>query len=118
MSGERLELTLIRHADGRANWTPMFSVSPDGGTASFAFAGIARLRIGSVVGSCQGESGVPLRFVVTVLDGALPLHDPATAGGNPEVANQSFAFALHSASIADLAAGGDWARCASQADGR
>ncbi len=106
VTGERLELTLIRNADGRANWAPLFAVSTDGGTAPVSFDGIARLRIGSVVGSYPGEGGAPRRFVITPLDGALPLHGPLTADGNAEVADQSFAFALRSASLAELAGAG------------
>jgi len=103
VTGERLDLTLIRRADGRANWAPIFAASPDGGKSPVSFGGIARLRIGSVAGSYQREGAAPVPFAIAALDGALPLREPTTARGSVLVAGQPVAFDLRSASFAELA---------------
>jgi uncharacterized protein involved in outer membrane biogenesis len=106
VTGERLELTLIEHGDGSANWAPIFAARPAAGKAPVSFAGVARLQIGGVTGSYLGEGATPLRFEVTALDGTLPLHEPVTARASVVVAGQPLAFDLRSASLADLAGSG------------
>ena len=106
VSSERLELALVSHAEGRANWAPIFTSASGGGKASVSFAGIERLHIGSVSGSYQSEGGAPVRFAVTALDAALPLNEPMTARGSVQVFGQPAAFELQSASIASLAGSG------------
>ncbi len=102
VTGERLELTLVRRADGRANWAAMFSRSADGGSASVSFGGIDRLRIGTVTGRYEREGDATVPFAITALDGGMPLREPVAARGNVQVAAQSVAFDLRSASFADL----------------
>jgi uncharacterized protein involved in outer membrane biogenesis len=104
VTGERLELTLVRHADGRANWAPMFAASPAGGKSSLSFDGIARLRVGTVTGRYEREGAAPVPFAISALDGALPRRDPVAARGGVQVAGQAVAFDLRSASLAELAA--------------
>lgn len=102
VTGEKLELTLVRRADGHANWAPIFAPSAGGSAAPVSFGGIDRLRIGTVGGSYQREGDAPVPFAITALDGGLPLREPVTARGSAQVAGQSIAFDLRSAPFADL----------------
>jgi uncharacterized protein involved in outer membrane biogenesis len=104
VTGERLELTLLRRADGSPNWAPIFSASPEGAESFVSFGGINGLRIGSVTGSYQTEGAAPLRFTIAAFEGTLPLHAPVTARGTVQAAGSPLAFDLRSASLADLAA--------------
>ncbi len=105
VAGERLELTLVRAADGRANWAPVFATTPGSGPPPVTFAGIARLRIGTVTGSYRaGDAAVEL--AIAGLDGALPLRDPVTARGTAQIAGQTIAFDLRTAPLSDLGAPG------------
>ncbi|HSD52772.1 MAG TPA: AsmA-like C-terminal region-containing protein [Burkholderiales bacterium] len=106
VTGERLELTLRRAADGRANWAPIFAASPDGGPPPVTFAGIARLRIDTVSGGYRSEGAAPVRFAIASLDGALPLRDPTTARGTAQVVGYTIAFDLRAASLAGLKSAG------------
>ena len=106
VTGERLELTLRRAADGRANWAPLFAASPDSGPPPFTFGGIARLRIGHVAGSYRSEGSDPVRFAVAALDGGLPVRDPTTARGTATIAGHTIAFDLRTASLPGLQASG------------
>jgi uncharacterized protein involved in outer membrane biogenesis len=104
VTGERLELTVVRAADGRLNWAAVFATTPDSGPPPVAFAGIARLRIGAVAGSYRGAAASPVEFTVATLDGALPLRDATTARGTAQVAGHAIAFDLRTASLEGLRA--------------
>jgi uncharacterized protein involved in outer membrane biogenesis len=106
VTGERLELTLVRRADGHANWAPIFAASPGSGPPAVTFDGITRLRIGSVTGSYRSEGGEPTPFAIAGLDGALPLRVPATARGTATIAGHAVPFELRTASLAGLQAAG------------
>ena len=100
VTGDRLELTLRRYADGRANWALLFSSSGDSSPVSFA--GIARLRIGSVVGTYKREDEQPVPFAIREFDGAVPLDDPLAASGAAQIAGQEIGFDLRTESLAGL----------------
>jgi len=103
ITGERLEARLVRAADGRGNWAPLFATS--GGTSPVTFAGIGRLRIASVDVSYQGQGRAePLRFAVKGFDGTLGEREPATARGTLSSEGRTLAFEASSASLADLLA--------------
>ena len=102
VTGERLELALVRRADGGANWAPVFARSAGGTAASVAFGGIERLRIGAVTGSYQREGTAPVPFAIASFDGGLPLGEPTSARGSVQVAGQPVAFDLRSASFDEL----------------
>ncbi len=106
VTGERLDLTLARAADGRGNWAPIFASSPDAGPPPVTFAGIARLRIGSIAGTYRAQGAEPVRFGVADFDGALPLRDPATARGTATMPGYTIAFDLRTAALAGLQAAG------------
>ncbi len=103
ITGERLEARLVRAADGRGNWAPLFATS--GGTSPVTFAGIGRLRIASVEVSYQGQGGAePLRFQVKGFNGTLGEREPATARGTLSFKDRTLAIDASSASLADLLA--------------
>lgn len=101
VEGERLELTLRRSDDGRANWAQLFA-SSSGGSAAVSFAGIERLRIGVVDGSFQRAGGQPVPFSIRAFDGALPLSEPLTASGTAHFAGQEVGFTLRTASLVGI----------------
>jgi uncharacterized protein involved in outer membrane biogenesis len=107
VTGEHLELTLVRRADGKANWAPVFAASPGDGRSAFTWAGIARLRIGSVAGSYRHEGAAAVPFEIADLEGALPLRERTAARGQWRVGGEPLAFDLRFASLADLAGPGD-----------
>jgi len=124
VTGERLELSLARGADGRGNWSPIFTRPPGGGEPSVTFDGIARLRIGRIVGSYRREGDAPLPFEITDFDGGLPRHAPITARGGFRSGVHAFTFELRTASLAESGAaavpvGGaiDWAGLRANFDG-
>ena len=100
VTGDRLELTLRRYADGRANWALLFSSSGDSSPVSFA--GIARLRIGSVVGTYKREDEQPVPFAIREFDGAVPLDEPLAASGAAQIAGQKIGFDLRTESLEGL----------------
>jgi uncharacterized protein involved in outer membrane biogenesis len=104
VTGERLELALARRTDGRANWSPIFTRSPGGGEPSVTFDGIARLRIGRIVGSYRSEGADPVPFEIADFDGQLPRHAPVAARGRFLSGGHGFAVEVRSASLADFAA--------------
>jgi uncharacterized protein involved in outer membrane biogenesis len=104
VAGERLELALVRGADGRANWSPIFTRSPRDGKPSLTFDGIARLRIGRIAGSYRRDGDEPLLFEITDFDGGLPRDAPITARGGFRSGVHAFAFELRTASLADFGA--------------
>jgi len=104
VTGEQLELSLVRGADGRGNWSPIFARSPGGGEPSVTFDGIARLRLGRIVGSYRREGEAPQPFEITDFDGGLPRHAPITARGRFRSGGHAFAFDLRTASLADFGA--------------
>jgi len=104
VSGERFELALARAADGRANWTQLFATSPESGPSAVTFAGISRLRIGSIQGAYRSRGSEPVRFEGAGLDGALPLRDPVAARGTATVAGHTVGFDLRTGSLAALQA--------------
>jgi uncharacterized protein involved in outer membrane biogenesis len=106
VTGERLELNLVRAADGRANWAPIFASAPGAKPPPVAFGGIGRLRLGVVAGTYRSGAADPLRFEIAGLDGGLPLRDPTTARGAATVAGHAFAFDLRTASLTNLGAAG------------
>ena len=106
VTGERLELALARAADGRGNWAPIFATAPDAGPSPVTFAGIARLRIGSIAGTYRAQGAAPARFGVADFDGALPLRNPTTARGTATIPGYTIAFDLRTASLAGLQAAG------------
>jgi uncharacterized protein involved in outer membrane biogenesis len=105
VTGERLELSLVRGTDGRANWAPVFATAPDGGPPSVTFSGIARLRIGAITGNYRRAGAAPVEFAIAAFDAALPLRDPAMARGTAQVAGHAIAFDLRTASLAAVQAG-------------
>jgi uncharacterized protein involved in outer membrane biogenesis len=100
VSGERLELSLSRQADGKANWAQLFSASD--GSSPVSFAGIERLRIGAVAGSYRREREPPVPFVIDAFDGAVPLDEPLRASGTARIAGQAIGFDLRTASLNGL----------------
>jgi len=100
VGGEKLELTLRRHVDGRGNWAQLFSSSD--GSSPVSFAGIERLRIGAIVGSYQREGEPAVPFSIPVFEGAVPPDDALRASGTAEIAGQRIGFELHTASLAAL----------------
>ena len=104
VTGERLELTLARRADGSTNWAPIFTRSPAGGEPSVSFDGIARLRIGRIVGSVRRQGDTPVPFEIADFDGELPRHAPITARGRFLSGGHAFAVELRTASLADFGA--------------
>jgi uncharacterized protein involved in outer membrane biogenesis len=106
VTGERLELTLARAVDGRGNWAPLFASAPDAGPPPVTFAGIARLRVGSIAGTYRAHGATSVRFGVADFDGALPLRDPTTARGTATIPGYTIAFDLRTASLAGLQAAG------------
>jgi hypothetical protein len=106
VTGERLELNLLRTADGRANWAPIFSGVPGGGPPPVTFGGIARLRIAHVAGAYRTEGADAVRFAIAALDGALPLRDAVTARGTATIAARTIAFDLRTASLEGLGSSG------------
>jgi uncharacterized protein involved in outer membrane biogenesis len=106
VTGERLELALARAADGRGNWAPIFATTPNAGPPPVTFAGIARLRIGSIAGTYRAHGAESVRFGIAELDGALPLRDPTTARGTATIPGHTIAFDLRTAALAGLKAAG------------
>jgi uncharacterized protein involved in outer membrane biogenesis len=106
ITGERLEIELVRAADGRENWAPIFATTPNSGPPPVTFGGIGRLRLGTLAGTYRGAAADPVPFQVTALDGGLPLRDPTTARGTATVAGHAFAFDLRTASLTNLGAAG------------
>ncbi len=106
VTGERLDLTLARGADGRGNWAPIFASAPDAGPSPVTFAGIARLRIGSIAGTYRTHGAAPARFGVAEFDGTLPLRNPTTARGTATIPGYTIAFDLRTASLAGFQAAG------------
>jgi uncharacterized protein involved in outer membrane biogenesis len=104
VTGERLELALARAVGGRGNWAPIFAAAPDAGPPPVTFAGIARLRIGSIAGTYRAQGAEPVRFGIAAFDGALPLRDPSTARGTATLPGYTIAFDLRTASLAGLQA--------------
>lgn len=100
VGGERLELTLRRQADGRANWAQLFSSSD--GSSPVSFAGIERLRIAEVAGTYRRDDEPPLPFSIAALEGALPLEQPLRASGRAQIAGHEIGFDLRTAPLAGL----------------
>lgn len=104
VTGERLELTLVRRADGRGNWAPIFTPLPGSGEPSVTFDGIGHLGIGRIVGSYRSEGYSPALFEITNFDGSLPRQAPITARGGVRLGGHVFAVDLRTASLAGLGA--------------
>ncbi len=104
VTGERLELSLARGADGRGNWAPIFTRSPGGGEPSVTFDGIARLSIGRIAGRYRHAGDDQTTFEITDFDGGLPRHEPITARGRLRSGDHAFAIELRTASLADIGA--------------
>jgi uncharacterized protein involved in outer membrane biogenesis len=102
VSGERLELALARGADGRANWAPIFAASPGGAPPPVSFAGIERLRIGTVRGTYQEAGSAPFAFELAGVEGSLTERGPTTARGTARVAGHAIEFDLRSAAFGEL----------------
>ncbi len=124
VSGERLELSLVRRADGSANWAPIFTRPPGSGDASVTFDGIGRLDIGRIVGSWRSEGDSPAPFEITNFDGSLPRQAPITARGSVRSGGHAFSVDLRTASLAGLGAATvpiagtiDWAGLRAAIDG-
>lgn len=104
VSGERLELILVRRADGRPNWAPIFTRPPSSGEPSVTFDGIGHLGIGRIVGSYRSEGTSPAPFEITKFDGSLPRQAPITARGGVRSGGHAFTVDLRTASLAGLGA--------------
>ena len=100
VTGERLELSLVRRADGRANWAPIFTRPAGSGEPSVTFDGIGHLGIGRIVGSYRSEGTASAPFEITNFDGSLPRQAPITVRGSVRSGGHAFSVDLRTASLA------------------
>lgn len=106
ITAERLDLALARHAGGRANWSPLFAPSPDGESSSYSFAGIARVRIGTVAGSYRREGLAPTPFEISAFAGELADAGPVALRGAARLDTQTLVIDARTATLAGLSAAG------------
>lgn len=106
VTAERLELALARDAGGRGNWTPLFAPSAGGEPSSYSFAGIARLRIGTVAGSYRREGLAPMPFEISAFEGELADAGPVALRGAAQLGAQTVVIDARTAPLSGLGAAG------------
>jgi len=104
VSGEDVEIRLMRRADGRGNWEPLLATS--GTPAPVLFAGIGHLKISKLNGSYASQPEVKsARWQLTGLESSLMGRDPIKARGSLLIAGRTLEIDASSASLAELVEG-------------